>query len=249
MHPPARRPADTFGEPTTPPRPGQVHVWTADLDQPPVAVARLLPTLDAAERARAGRFRFEELRRRFAAGRGLLRHLVSRYLGIPPGEVEFDYGPHGKPSVRGHECLSFNVSASGRHFLAGFTAGAALGVDVERLRAIDDIEGIARRFFAPGEVRSLLSQPSGERMSAFFTCWTRKEAYVKAVGGGLSIPLDGFEVTLGAGEAARLVSASGAASVGRDWTMLAIASPPGTVAAAAVEGSVAELVTMRCWPD
>ena len=85
-------------------------------------------------------------------------------------------------------------------------------------------------------------------MSAFFTCWTRKEAYVKAVGGGLSIPLDGFEVTFGAGEAVRLVSASGAAGVGGDWTMLAIPSSPGTVAAVAVEGSVAELVTMH-WPD
>ncbi len=180
-------------------RTGEVHVWRMDLDQPDQALEKFRSTLEDDELQRAGRFYFDKHRRHFIAGRGLLRSLVGRYLGTKADAVRFSYGPYGKPALTGeHESskLRFNMSHSHGVALFAVTENSELGVDVERIRADFASEDIARRFFSRFEVETFNSLHEAERVAAFFRCWTRKEAYIKATGRGLSQPLDGFDVTL-----------------------------------------------------
>lgn len=222
----------------------EVHVWLADLDRPPLERSLLADTLAQDERARAARFVHHATREHFAMGRGLLRMLLAGYLGTRPSEIGLSYGPFGKPFVADHPELSFNVSASGPHFMAGFSR-APIGVDIERLRPMEDMLDVAERFFAPGESRALRGMPPALRQRGFFNCWTRKEAYVKAMGGGLSIPLDGFEVSLGEPAELRAADPPGGSAA---WTMFALAPTPSTVAAVAVQAAAGALVEKR-WSD
>lgn len=177
--------------------PGEVHVWRAEL-QPPLDVQRaFLRTLDGDERERANRFHFEKHRRRFIVARGFLRSLLGEYLDTKPEDVRFRYGPYGKPSLAGEHAASplrFNMSHSHEMALFAFVNDQEIGIDVEHLNREFEGEEIARRFFTPNEVRGILSAPPPERATAFFRCWTRKEAYIKALGSGLSQPLDQFDV-------------------------------------------------------
>ena len=171
------------------------HVWRAQLDPAPGEVHRLMGMLSKDEHARAERFRFDQDRRRFVVARGVLRSLLALYLGLPPQKVQLTYGASGKPCLpRG--VLRFNLDA-GELGLYAFTSSREVGIDVEHVRQLDDMDQIARRFFSVNEVASLEALPESARPStAFFNCWTRKEAYVKARGEGLALPLDGFDVSL-----------------------------------------------------
>lgn len=184
--------------------PGEVHVFWLDLDLPAERVAALGATLSDDERARADRFLVPGIGARFAAGRGQLRAVLARYLGARPEELRFAYGPQGKPSLEATE-LRFNLSHSASRGLLAVTCGAELGADLERVRPEVDYEGLARRFFSPGEAEALRTVAPELRATAFFAAWTRKEAFIKAKGGGLSIPLDRFDVTLRPGEKAALL--------------------------------------------
>jgi len=201
---------------------GEVHVWRARLEQPEDVQEKFLRTLNEEERERANRFHFEKHRRHFIAGRGFLRLLVGRYLDIPPAEVRFTYGPYGKPSLAGEHGASrlrFNASHSNELAVYAFVEEQEIGIDVEYIK--DDIESeeIAKRFFSAQEVQILTALPKDEMTAAFFRCWTRKEAYIKAFGSGLSHPLDQFDVTLTAGEPAALLrDAQDAEAVAR-WQM------------------------------
>ena len=185
-----------------------VHVWRAPLEQPEDVQERFLRTLDLDERKRADRFHFEKHRRRFILGRGFLRLLLGRYLAIAPEDVRFAYGPYGKPSLDSdHDASRLRFNASHSHELAiyGFVQDHEIGVDVEHSQAEFAGEDIARHFFSAYEIRKLMALPEGERAAAFFRCWTRKEAYIKAFGSGLSHPLDQFDVTLAPDEPAALI--------------------------------------------
>jgi 4'-phosphopantetheinyl transferase len=185
-----------------------VHVWRASLEQPEDVQERFLRTLDLDERKRADRCHFEKHRRRFIAGRGFLRLLLGRYLAIAPEDVSFAYGPYGKPSLAGERQASrlrFNASHSHELAVYGFVEDQDIGVDVEYSQAEFAGEDIARHFFSAYEVEKLMALPEGERGAAFFRCWTRKEAYIKAFGSGLSHPLDQFDVTLAPNEPAALI--------------------------------------------
>jgi len=187
---------------------GAVHVWRASLAQPPHLQETFLRTLDDYERARADRFHFEQHRRRFVLGRGFLRALLARYLQVEPAEVRFVYGPYGKPLLsdeHGARRLRFNASHSHELAAYAFAEEHELGIDVEYVKEDFAGEDIARHFFSAHEVETLLALPESERAAAFFRCWTRKEAYIKAIGSGLSHPLDEFDVTLTAGEQAALI--------------------------------------------
>ena len=186
---------------------GEVHVWRLDLDQPESVLAEFRRTLEAEELERAGRFHFEKHRRHFVVGRGGLRYVLSRYLDVKPEELRFKYGAFGKPALVGDE-LRFNMSHSHGVALFAVAADRELGVDVEHMRADFASEDIAQRFFSPVEVAAFNALPAEEQVAAFFRCWTRKEAYIKAIGRGLSEPLDAFDVTLAPGEAATLLRAS-----------------------------------------
>lgn len=212
---------------------GEVHLWRASLDVPPPWHAGLCQTLSPDEHERAARFYFAKDRRHFEAGRGLLRVLLGRYLSLPPQALRFAYGAQGKPLLKEVE---FNMSHSGGLVLYGVTQRWAIGVDVERHRPAVLRENIAESYFSPREVAALRSLQGAQQVAGFFNCWTRKEAYIKARGYGLSLPLDGFDVTLRPGEPARLLDDRTGADPSR-WTLVDIPVAQGYAAALAVEAA------------
>ncbi len=228
----------------SPPLRGQeVHGWV-------VSVATLAPnleslhrTLSADEKERAERFHFERDRICYVVVRGLLRTLLGRYLGCSASEVEFSYNEHGKPAVALEQAkvpIEFNVSHSHGMAILGFTLHQSIGVDIEQIRPEVATEDLAKRFFAPAEIKALGGLPEERRARGFFNCWTRKEAYIKARGIGLSLPLDQFAVSVTDGVGA-LLSVAGDPEGAQRWSIRDIAAPPGHVAAIAVEGPIAQL--------
>ena len=220
---------------------GEVHVWRLALDQPESVVAELRATLEADELERAGRFHFEKHRRHFVVGRGGLRYVLAQYVDVKPEEFRFSYGTYGKP-VLVSKGLRFNMSHSHGVALVAVALDRELGVDVEHIRADFASEDIARRFFSRVEVATFNALPKEEQVAAFFRCWTRKEAYIKAIGRGLSEPLDAFDVTLAPGEAAALLRAE-RGDVAR-WAMFDIDAGEDYAGALAVEAPVSEI---RYW--
>ncbi|MGP0070797.1 MAG: 4'-phosphopantetheinyl transferase family protein [Bryobacteraceae bacterium] len=211
-----------------------MHLWVVRLEASDDNFARSRTWLSAEENARAERFRFERHARSYVLGRASLRALLGSYLGREPGQVRFAYGPQGKPALDDEACpLRFNASNSGNLAAFAFTLGCEIGVDVEQHRAIRDLEHIAHRFFSPEEAGELMELPATERDAAFFNCWTRKEAYIKAMGGGLSIPLDSFRVTLRPGAEARMVTLEGSADRASGWTLHAFNPAPACTGAIA----------------
>jgi 4'-phosphopantetheinyl transferase len=221
-------------------------VWATALERPPGALERLGRLLIDDETARAERFVFARDRRRFVVARGVLRELLGAYLGCPPGEVRFVYGPAGKPALApplAAAGLEFNVSHSGELALYAVGLHRPLGVDVEQVRELDELEALAERNFSSAERRALLALPPAERPAGFFACWTRKEAFIKALGEGLSHPLSAFTVSLVPGEPARFVEIGGEAGAAERWTLTTIDVGAGYHAAVAAEGPVT--VAMR----
>jgi 4'-phosphopantetheinyl transferase len=235
-----RKPNDELG-------PADVHVWCARLDDAAAAdKARAILSVD--ERERADRFHFERDRRRFTNARATLRVLLGRYLGMPPCDVIFGYGEYGKPALGGGRegSLRFNVSHSGELALFAIARTVEVGVDIEALRDLPDAEEIATRFFSPREVQRLLSCAPAARHAAFFRCWTRKEAYLKALGSGLARPLDEFDVTFAPGETPSL-SVPGNQRESDRWQLHDLAAADGYAAALVVEG--AAIVRTAAWTE
>ena len=200
--------------------------------------------LSADEREKANRFHFDEHRNRFVAGRAMLRAILGTCIGTEPACLEFEYGPQGKPSLACEARISFNCSGSNDAAMYAIGAGTDLGVDLEHIRPLDDMVQIAQRFFSIAEHRELLAVPEHDRVKAFFDCWSRKEAFVKAVGEGLSHPLDQFQVTLRPGQAAAFVSIDGRAGKETEWAIHDVAPLSGEYAAAlAVRSKSARLHT------
>ena len=218
---------------------GEVHVWRLALEQP---LGRFIGVLDPDELTRANRFHFEKDRRHFIVARGFLRALLGRYLTNEPKELKFVYGAYGKPALAQEGLLRFNMSHSHGIALYALTEGRDVGVDVEYMRADFTGDDIARRFFSPFEVQSLCGLPDANRVESFFRCWTRKEAYIKATGRGLSQPLDGFDVTLAPGETAALLRTDEGSH--ERWSMANVEVGPGYAGAVAVEGPI---TTIRFW--
>jgi 4'-phosphopantetheinyl transferase len=177
----------------------EIHVWHAALDRDEKILGRLESRLSPEEKARADRFHFVNDRNRFVAARGLLRDLLGKYLHQAPAGLEFSYGEHGKPSLSGGNAssgLCFNLSHSAGLVVYAIAKERNLGIDVEHVRPESAGEDIARRYFSAREVSDLQTLPPEVRVEGFFHCWTRKEAYLKATGMGLQIPLDSFAVSL-----------------------------------------------------
>lgn len=218
-----------------------VHVWRIALDQAPAHVARVAVLLSPDERARAVRLCAGRIRSRFIVGRGALRTILGAYVGMPPGQLQFRYGQWGKPDLvddqTGEAPVRFNVAHSHGLGLYAFTRDRRIGVDVEWLRSVHDANRIARRFFSPREQAALDSLPESDRLTAFFCCWTRKEAFIKATGEGLARPLSGFDVSVGPGAPARLLGVDGRPEAIAQWSLADLAPAPGYVGALAVEGT------------
>lgn len=217
----------------------EVHVWRASLRPPPHVLARLEVHLSADERARAARFRFDEHRTAFIAGRGAQREILARYTGLPPRALAYAETKHGKQSLAGAAAqlgLRYNVSNSGDLVLIAVSRGRELGVDLEKLKPMPDGIDIAHRFFSAPENEIFAALDEAVRDLAFFNCWTRKEAYIKAVGEGLSMPLDRFDVAFAPGEEARLLRTRGDEAEAARWSMAALDPGEGYVGAIVVEG-------------
>ena len=217
----------------------EAHAWKASLDQPASIIQMLEQTLSMEEKKRAGRFYFEKDRRRFIVGRGLLRTILEDYLNIDPIQLEFRYGKNGKPKLAdkfGEGSINFNLSHSGDLALYGFTRYAKIGVDIERIRKIPDMEKIAEQFFSVRENTVFHSLPTGKRQEAFYNCWTRKEAFIKATGEGFAQPFHTFDVTFAPGEPAEFINLSNDLKEKNDWSLYALTPNSGFVGAIAVEG-------------
>lgn len=224
--------------------PEEVHLWRADLEQETVEVAALFDTLSPDECLRANRYYFRRDSDDFVVARGVLRNVISRYLNISAREIRFSHNRYGKLRLRSCDTpLCFNVSHANGMALYAVGHARAVGVDIEYVRQDRLNDEIARRFFSVDEVAALRTLPSDLRTTAFFNCWTRKEAYIKALGEGLSHPLDSFTVSIVPGQPVRLLRADDPRETSR-WTLMEVSIGVGYVASLAVEGAIS---TLRQW--
>lgn len=197
----------------------EIHVWTVPIGASQGAASTFEPVLSPDEIERATRFRFDHLRDSFITARGTLRYLLGRYLDVDPANIQFRYGSKGKPLLSGGQGIDFNLAHSGNMAVFAFTVDCEIGVDVERIRALNDMEDLAKRYFCSEEAAELISLASQDREQAFFSCWTRKEAYIKAIGEGLSTPLDEFRVTVLPDEPVRLVHIAANRDAAEAWNL------------------------------
>ena len=226
--------------------PDEVHLWWMSLAEPVWPEAELAALLDSEELERAARFRFDVHRRRFVRAHGLLRRLLGAYTGVAPESLRFATEERGKPRLIGAArdlALSFNFSHAEDVALLGVGGGAALGVDIEVKRDVPELDAISRSHFSRSEVCALYGLPPERREEGFFAAWTRKEAYVKALGGGLSVPLDSFEVSLHPDEPAELRTIDGSTGQARAWTLWAGRPASDSWAAVAIRVTGARVTT------
>lgn len=220
-------------------RDDEVHVWLADLGRAESRIEGLRSLLSPDELKRAEGFYFYRDWKMYTVARGLLRTILASYTGVHPSDLKFAYSPHGKPFLSGvpSDCaVRFNVSHTYRLALYAVTYGRKVGVDVEYRRPHVAIADIAERYFSPREVETFRSLPEHQRGEAFYNCWTRKEAFIKAVGEGLSFPLDAFDVSLTPGEPAALLGIRHQGRQAAHWTLKGVRPAPGYVGAVAAEG-------------
>lgn len=230
----------------------EIHVWRLDLSRVRRQVGGLLPFLSKDERDRASRFHFQKDHEHFIAARGVLRVLLGTYLNLTPEELRFRYSPYGKPSLDvgpDSERLRFNLSHSHERALLAFTRAGEIGVDLEFMRADFASHEVAERWFSNREVEMFSALPGSLRTEAFFNCWTRKEAYVKARGEGLSYPLKSFSVSLAPDEAARFLSIEGDAMQCSCWSLQNLHVAEGYAAALAVENTHCETLLWEVEPE
>jgi 4'-phosphopantetheinyl transferase len=217
----------------------EVQVWRVDLEPGDVQARAdlagpLEDSLSPDERQRAERYRFAHLRRGYIAGRGALRHILGAHLGLPPAGVRFAYLPHGKPVLDGKSSargLSFNLTNSHELALIAVTLGRPVGIDLEYRRSLADLDDLARRNFAPDEYQVFHGLPPEAAVEGFYRCWTRKEAFIKALGEGLSYPL----------EPARFIQIAGSREAAADWSLYDLPAGGEYTAALAVQAPAARL--------
>jgi 4'-phosphopantetheinyl transferase len=224
--------------------PDTIDVWAWSLDVPPPVLGAYSALLSVDERTRAMRFVRERDRQRFVAARGQLRSILGRYLGLSPQSICFSYGDYGKPhlSIGGTLPFYFNLSHSADLAVLAVSDRYELGVDIEEICFLK--EDVARRFFSRKEYQTLRALPAATYLDGFYRCWTRKEAFVKAYGSGLSLPLDSFDVTFdGSGEPRleRLEADPEAPSI---WKILELKTPI-NFAGAVVASTKGHPVTLR----
>lgn len=227
---------------------GDVHIWRSRLEAPQARIEGARAMLAPDEVARADRFLREVHGMRFTLARAALRVLLGRYLDVRPEEVRFRYSDQGKPFLEDWEAqrgIQFNLSHSGSVALLGFTFERAIGIDVEAFRENLEADKIARRYFAPGEVETLFALPEELRKQGFYNCWTRKEAYIKACGDGLRLPLNSFDVSLVPGEAPELLRAQGGDAEIERWSFHQLEPGPGYAATLVVEARQVRLRTFE----
>lgn len=223
----------------------EVHVFRARIDAEGEEIARARSLLSPDETARAARFKFDRHREPFIRAHAFARRILSRLLATSPSELRFTTGTHGKPALE-DGALELNLSHSGGWALLAAARGRPVGVDVERHRPEVETLEIAERFFTPTELAVLRSLEGEARVRGFFLCWTRKEAYIKARGEGLSIPLSSFDVTCRPGEEPAIAGVGEAAAEVARWSLAGLGMGSGYEGAVAALGYGWPLV---CWDE
>ncbi|BAZ03959.1 4'-phosphopantetheinyl transferase HetI [Calothrix sp. NIES-3974] len=219
--------------------PDEIHIWRIDLDQSESTLKHFATILSADELSRADRFYFQQHRQRFTAGRGILRTILSQYLNVTPGEVEFSYEEFGKPVLSekfSDRKIWFNLSHCQGLALLAVCQNRPIGIDLEYVRPVSDVLSLAQQFFSTNEYAVMRSLSPYQKQEIFFRYWTCKEAYLKATGAGIS-QLQKIEVSINGNEPAKLLSVS-------DWSLLELVPEHNTVAAIAVPGKISSI---KCW--
>ncbi len=201
--------------------PNVLHVWIANLASLSVHPDDL-NLLSHTELKRASTYKLEKDKKCFILTRSILRKIIGYYLNISPSNIDFFYNLHGKPFLNTRNernNLYFNLSHSGDLVLYIFARNYYVGIDVEKLNYIEGFEDIAKQFFSSSEYLNFQSIPCAQKLEAFFKCWTRKEAFIKAIGNGLSYPLNQFAVSLDPNESAKLLSINGDPSLASHWSL------------------------------
>jgi 4'-phosphopantetheinyl transferase len=215
----------------------EIQVWLIEFDRFGDDEGAWRTGLVDEEQKRAALYRFARDRKQYAVTRTCLRSLLASYLETKPLAVDIRYAEHGKPYLSGpYGDLQFNVSHSDGVALLAFCRGKMLGVDVERIREDVEAEDIAKRFFSPAEQSALLHLSAERRRQAFFACWTRKEAFIKAIGDGLSLPLHQFDISVDPGQPAALLATRPVSTEAGEWSLCDLEVPCGYAAALAVRG-------------
>lgn len=218
----------------------ELHVWKIGLDQPAHQQEQYCDILSADEQDRAERFHYEIHRSRFVAGRALLRILLCSYLKTQPQQLVFDYGLYGKPALiseQNPEQIKFNLSHADALALYAFAIERELGIDIERIQSLPDMDQIAARSFSKREYNTWVALPDSEKAKAFSRCWTRKEAFIKAIGNGLQYPLDEFDVTLSPGQMPELTWVAADPQATDRWSYANLPKIPGYSSALITEGN------------
>jgi 4'-phosphopantetheinyl transferase len=247
--------AITCSWPTPPPKlrlfAAGVHVWCSPLDLPENRLDRFLATLSADERDQAGRFQLDLHRNRFIVCRGTLRTILAGYLGVQAEQLQFQHGAHGKPALAapwGAEQLHFNVSNSQGLALFALADDRPVGIDVERIRPIENLQRITERYFSPQEQHQWRKLSPDQRLLAFFRCWIHKEALLKATGWGLSFPFNRICVSLSPHEPTRVLSINGDCHEAEKWSLDTAEPASGYAAALASPGNPPK-VSYWLWPQ
>ncbi|HKW17009.1 MAG TPA: 4'-phosphopantetheinyl transferase superfamily protein [Terriglobales bacterium] len=217
--------------------PSEIHLWRVDLASSPTGNSPKEGLLSDDEIARAKKFHFGRDREAFVRARGALRCILARYVPYPPDKIRFFYQPNGKPELataQNNIGLNFNLSHSGDLAIIGVTLGRRIGVDVERYRNLEFLE-IARRYFSLSESRQLTALPPNELKENFFACWTRKEAFLKALGEGIGVLLPCVSVTVAQFESPKLIEFQGNADAPLHWSLTDTQVSEGYAAALAFE--------------
>jgi 4'-phosphopantetheinyl transferase len=224
---------------------GDVHVWRTSTDVSEAELTRLQDLLSEDEHYRAARFRSDQHRRRFVAGRAILRALLAVYLQRSPAELRFGSGEFGKPSLLEADGIHFNLSHTGDLTLYAVTRGQPVGVDVESVRPFPDALEIAERFLSPSEYSLLKALPESDRERAFLISWTRKEAYLKATGRGLSLDTKLFSISVFP-DAPALIHSDETPVEQMEWTFADLPLGTGHIGSVACNGPIESLL-LRDW--
>jgi 4'-phosphopantetheinyl transferase len=230
----------------------QVHIWKADVHSFQRSLDFLTPWLSEEETQRGQRYLAADVRDRFLTARGLLRGILAIYTSYAPADIQFAASLHGKPylSFPGQAGLEFSLSHSSGIILVAVTSGLPVGIDVETMQQEIDLGLISSKYFSELENQSIHDLPQTLQKQAFFNCWTRKEAYLKGLGVGLTAPLHDFSVTVAPHEPARLINTLPGDCEGGAWQIVAIEPGPGYAAAAAVQSvQNLDLVFWQAAPD
>ena len=217
----------------------QVHIWSISYEWLGANSTCFAQTISWDERARAERYRFLEDRSRFVIRRGILRMILGRYLSVEPSHIKLDYGPYGKPHLAGEfdsDSLQFSLAYSHELVVYAFARKCQVGIDVERIQPLPDIEQISAQFFTTRENRKINELDGLAKLLAFYHCWTRKEAYVKAIGAGLTYPMNQLEVSVDPNEPAQLLWAEKHPQAATQWSLKSFAPADDYVSALAIKG-------------